>query len=1259
MPLTTPSHDPLSHIYTVMISSTYKDLIEYRDIARQTVVECKMHPECMEISGASSQDILTESMKMVDAADIYIGIIGSRYGQILDDPRNKGKVSITELEYDRAVERSIPTYIFVVQEESDRFQLNQLKESKIQQRKRSEFLKRLETKHTLQIVTSRESIRAEIIKALRDYREEKLVDISAKTREKEEEKRRTLVAVVPKKKLITPFGGHSTSSKSFVGRRDDLALLDGWGESNDHSVAVIQALGGMGKSTLTWEWINSKKHCPKVLKPVGVVWWNFYDPNATVTEFVRHTLAYITGSELEDFDKTKVKDYAETLFRLLKEKKYLLVMDGLERILIEYRHWNNSSMNDDVIPEDKRRRNCIDPFDAYVLTELVNCSPTRILVSTRLLPTAFETTHGSILPLVWRYELNGLLPNDANELAYTLDVKKADSAKFKEFFSGFSFHPLIITIVSAMVREHQRAPGDFDSWLSHEGSGLKMVDLDIRQRRTMIFEFALRGLSEIQREILAQVAAFSKPVLGENLFRLNPYLPPTPIRPALPPIPQVYPDPLNLKTLDHDELARWKKDEQRLRLARERVIKERRAILEKWRRSPEVSPPDAEKKFGADLDVLVNRGLLQRNTSDQTYDLHPLLRRYLNDTLEPQLRTRVTANVRKVFGNLSPSAVFRARTLRDLEPYLVYYETAISEGKYDEAASLFINYLRDALYRLGEFPRIVTLLEKLYVDNSDPELSGDIRIASQFDASFIRHEMARSLEMMGEFEKAQNKFAENFIADIELKKPNFLIVSLTRYAALQASQGRFTEWYRVLDMAYQLAVATNDRILANSLYFEQARYHMIVGNFEQAQARLDKADIRHTDNNYYSSNWLIETRLARQIQLKIWRSEDISEERTQILELNSVSYGMNISIQYWLAYDDLQKKNWQSAVERIEQVIRMRHQSGMPAGHALALRAEILLAEKRTEEAKHSLSEALEDRNRDRIEEVNFCLSVARSYIHLKDLPNAKIYARQAFELACVQGKPHYYWWGVEQASLLFKRLKLSVPDIPDYDASTDEIGGMPYEFEVREYIEEQLGEDDGKEFPFPPTVEPDTQEVKAFKDVRWVKIGVIAYFSVTDEDGPMLTEIATKLYSLCDKPGPVDPTNDSQLVDPDALNSREPIGHGIEQCLFDEVREELNPITVADVASKHDGISIVFLHVLTLEGKPVSLYMSVRVEKLMRFFEQIKNGEIITIADYGRIIHQIDGLPSREDFDMMFDNWLFVNRYLPVKLLARKAGGD
>ena len=93
-----------------MISSTARDLPEHRKEVMDACLRQGMFPIMMEHLPANDDEAISASLKMVDEADIYVGIFAHRYGYI---PKGH-KISVTEMEYNRAVERKIPRLIFVM-----------------------------------------------------------------------------------------------------------------------------------------------------------------------------------------------------------------------------------------------------------------------------------------------------------------------------------------------------------------------------------------------------------------------------------------------------------------------------------------------------------------------------------------------------------------------------------------------------------------------------------------------------------------------------------------------------------------------------------------------------------------------------------------------------------------------------------------------------------------------------------------------------------------------------------------------------------------------------------------------------------------------------------------------------------------------------------------------------------------------------------------------------------------------------------------
>lgn len=85
---------------TVFISSTFLDLEEERKEIWNALKKFNVIVKGMEEFGARPEDSLTTCLNEVEQSDIYIGIIGVRFGSI-DKKTNK---SYTQLEYEKALE---------------------------------------------------------------------------------------------------------------------------------------------------------------------------------------------------------------------------------------------------------------------------------------------------------------------------------------------------------------------------------------------------------------------------------------------------------------------------------------------------------------------------------------------------------------------------------------------------------------------------------------------------------------------------------------------------------------------------------------------------------------------------------------------------------------------------------------------------------------------------------------------------------------------------------------------------------------------------------------------------------------------------------------------------------------------------------------------------------------------------------------------------------------------------------------------------
>jgi len=100
----------------VMVSSTFTDLKEHRAALINIIDHSGFKAVAMEHDSAKSDvDVIDSSLGMVGDAAVYIGIITKKLGQIPKcSIRNPGNVSITELEFNKAVNLCLPILLFLM-----------------------------------------------------------------------------------------------------------------------------------------------------------------------------------------------------------------------------------------------------------------------------------------------------------------------------------------------------------------------------------------------------------------------------------------------------------------------------------------------------------------------------------------------------------------------------------------------------------------------------------------------------------------------------------------------------------------------------------------------------------------------------------------------------------------------------------------------------------------------------------------------------------------------------------------------------------------------------------------------------------------------------------------------------------------------------------------------------------------------------------------------------------------------------------------
>lgn len=129
----------------VFISSTYIDLKDERQAAVEAILDAGHIPAGMELFKAGNEDQLKTIKRWIDESDVYLLILGGRYGSLEIE---SGK-SYTHLEYEYAVDKGMPVFAVVL---SDSWLFNkaaqQGKDNVFEQGELSKYKKFKEYAHT-------------------------------------------------------------------------------------------------------------------------------------------------------------------------------------------------------------------------------------------------------------------------------------------------------------------------------------------------------------------------------------------------------------------------------------------------------------------------------------------------------------------------------------------------------------------------------------------------------------------------------------------------------------------------------------------------------------------------------------------------------------------------------------------------------------------------------------------------------------------------------------------------------------------------------------------------------------------------------------------------------------------------------------------------------------------------------------------------------------------------------------------------------
>jgi tetratricopeptide (TPR) repeat protein len=955
------------HLKTIFLSSTYKDLAKHRQAVMQAINRLhRYHVVAMEDFGARDVPPIEYVTAEVVAADVFVGLVGHLHGSCPDGDNR----SFTECEYQAAIDNGKRCLMFIAAENS--YVPAKLTEPDEKRQKQRAFRESVQNqRYIYDSFTSPHDLAARVVTALHN-----LVDHANVTS-----------PLPPQPDLVHPY----PLQKNFVGRLRERTALTHWLTSGDEPIMSVIAIGGMGKSALTWAWLifdvlglplpgyvdRSTVELPRCrlaesARPQGVFWWSFYERDASVTAFLDRVLLYANHGRQEPAKIRSISDKLEALRGLLEKKRILIVLDGFERQLHSYARGSNKRKNTKTTKDDLA---CTDPRVGEFLRKVASCPARgRLLLTSRHLPRELEELAG-----VHDYRLTSLQPDDAVEFFHAQKVSGTRS-DIEHACKRYAYHPLSLRILTGLIRLDRKSPGDV------RVSNRYSVGPKLKPKEHHILNVAFRSLSAPNRLLLGAIASFRDAADYSAISTLNIYR--------------------------------------------------------------------SERNLDFALNELIERDLLMVRTDLNRYDLHPIVREYAYKRLVATERKAIHLKLSRYFARLIVQSSASARDFSDLiEGY--HHTVSIGEYKkaykiiHDQLfSSLHYEYgdyrsnieLLGALFPNGETqpPRLSTMPRKTM---SAPILTGthfSLRNRYEIPAVWAINALGVSYRACGFPRNAENLFrAANEISARSRTTEDSLLTGWINLSDVQWTIGRFKSSDENLRRLIERSARIRDPSLETVGHQDLGLRLAFRGfwsdseaEFKLAMSLARKAKDSHRQSIIYSHKTRKELLLAR--SEKSSRLADTARKRALTAARQTIKLLPPGQVErhhvraLWLLGEAYLINGKLARAEKYlhEALIECRRIDLIEFEAAVLLGlTRFLMAQHKWEKAKELASTAMEIAQRSDfvLDETDAHLLLAELALLSRDRDLAKSHATRAQKLAVCDGLPDYaYKVAYDEARLLF-----------------------------------------------------------------------------------------------------------------------------------------------------------------------------------------------------------------------------------------------
>ncbi|MEM7427384.1 MAG: DUF4062 domain-containing protein [Pseudomonadota bacterium] len=976
----------------VMISSTAQDLPEHRDEVRLGCESIGISADqMMENLSARDADAVKVSLEMVENAEVYICILAWRYGYVPPG----SDISITEMEYDRAVKLGKPRLVFFIHDD------HPVKRKDVETGtgadKLQAFKERIGQERVGAFFKSPSELRSRVGEALANLAKEAAANVaeesptaaSGDSDELTTPKDTLEINLPPYLRAVPRYLG----SHDFVGRVAELNTLDDWClDADPNPMLLFEAIGGTGKSMVAWTWLTGRAVQARN-DWAGRFWFSFYEQGATMNAFCRAALAYMTGAPIEEFRKQRTRTLMPRLLAELEARPWLIVLDGLERILVAYHRIDAPQMRDEDVDaatdqiSNRDPRATINPEDEDLLQRLTAAAPSKLLVTSRLTPQALINQSSMPRPGVRREMLSGLRPADA-ELLFQSCWVSGDSKAVQGYLQhNCDCHPLVIGALAGLVNDYLPDRGNFDSWLSDPEAGgkLGLADLDLTQRRNHILDAAILALPEPELRLLQTLSLLRG---GSDYASLRELCAHSPARP---------------KDGAHKE---------------------------------------PKERFDGTLTELERRGLLQYDSGLKRYDLHPVVRGVAAGRMDEAETGEIGEQLVDYFSGRPHDPWEQADSLDDLSLGIQLVATLNRMGSFDRAATVLNGGLSDALvFNLMALGELQPLLRAFFPQGWD----GPLVDISAEERSFIINSSGLAVDRR-EPAIAQRLFERALQYALKGESALAIRALLSNIAIKLVMQAKVRDAQRLREMALELAKTTGKR-------GEVFRALLDLYASAVTQGEISSADEIWSELHPMGRSWLRVTYRpgdAEHLRAKDkFRRAELTD--TELVEVVSLCRegrnreALSNCLVMWGEWH-LSRDEANPAIDRLSAALRLYREFGEEDTEGEAL---LTLAQLRAGQPLdvREVAERL-----DGWTEGKALLTVAEIWRELGEPERAVAAALRAHKSASGSGEPYVDRYYLDRADALLRELGETPPEVPQHDPANDEV--FEWEDDVRALID-------------------------------------------------------------------------------------------------------------------------------------------------------------------------------------------------------------